>query len=200
MMCFYDQRLTTCSMSICHAHLTSQRLQWLCCLCCLSWKVQLVACKRALQPHVKGFVGRCCHALENVMLQELVLRYEALSLAVSQLHMQTQTEPSIHPAAVSSAHGSQQSMPAAAQQQSAYAVGPARDSPRHLLASRQPEKAHEPMFGAAEPQSDAANASGTSALLQVSPLPFRCVAHLVLALGCAQPSHDTPHMRTLAAA
>lgn len=153
-----------------------------------------------MQPHVQCLLGKCRHAPEYIILQELVLRYEALSLAVSQLHMQTQTEPSIQPTAVSSAHGSQQSMPAAAQQESAYAVGPVRDSPRHLLASRQPEKAHEPMFGAAQPQSDATNAPGTSALLQVSSLPFRCVAHLVLVLGCAQPSHDMVHMRTLAAA
>ena len=70
-------------------------------------------------------------------------------------------------AAVPSAQASQQSMPAAAQQQLLYAVGGVRDSPSHLVASRQPDKAHEPMFGAAQPQTEAANAQGTSALLQV---------------------------------
>ena len=45
-------------------------------------------------------------------VQELVLRYEALSLAAAQLHMQSQpTGPSSQPAAASSLHGSQ---PAAA--------------------------------------------------------------------------------------
>lgn len=99
-------------------------------------------------------------------MQELVLRYEALSLAVGQLHMQTQAEATMQPAAFSSTQASQQSMPAIAQQLQ-YAVGSGRDSPSHLVASRQPEKAHEPMFGAAQPLTEAANAQGTSALLQV---------------------------------
>ena len=96
-----------------------------------------------------------------------MLQYEALSLAVAQLHMQTQAGVSLPSAAVSSAQPSQQSMPGVAQQQLPYAVGSGRDSPSHLAASRQPEKAHEPMFGAAQPQTEAANAQGTSALLQV---------------------------------
>ena len=96
-----------------------------------------------------------------------MLRYEALSLAVAQLHMWTQAEATMQPAAFSSAQASQQSMLAIAQQLQ-YAVGSDTDSPSHLVASRQPEKAHEPMFGASQPPADVAGAQGTSALLQVS--------------------------------
>ena len=99
--------------------------------------------------------------------QELVLRYEALSLAVAQLHMQSQAESPMPAAALSSAQASQRSAPAAAQQQDPRAAGSGRDSPHHLLASRQPVKAHEPMFGAAQPQAEGAAAPGASALLQV---------------------------------
>ncbi len=95
-----------------------------------------------------------------------MLRYEALSLAVAQLHMQTQASASMQPAAFSGAQASQQSMPSLAQQLQ-YAVGSGRDSPSHLVASRAPEKAHEPMFGDAQPQAEPANAQGTSSLLQV---------------------------------
>ena len=96
-----------------------------------------------------------------------MLRYEALSLAVAQLHMQTQAEADMQPAAFSSAQASQRNMPAIAQQLQ-YAVGSGTDSPSPLVASRQPEKAHEPMFGAAQPLAEAASAQGASALLQVS--------------------------------
>lgn len=106
-------------------------------------------------------------------VQELVLRYEALSLAAAQLHMQSQpTGPSSQPAAASSLHGSQPAAaPIASQPQpSAQLAGMGRDSPSHLLASRQPEKAHEPMFGAAQPASDVGVASsGNLAHLQVRP-------------------------------
>ena len=106
-------------------------------------------------------------------VQELVLRYEALSLAAAQLHMQSQpTGPSSQPAAASSLHGSQPAAaPAASQPQpSAQLAGMGRDSPSHLLASRQPEKAHEPMFGAAQPASGVGVASsGNLAHLQVRP-------------------------------
>ena len=95
-----------------------------------------------------------------------MLRYEALSLAVAQLHMQTEAGASLQPAVFSSAQVSQQSMPALAQQLQ-YAVGSGRDSPSHLVASRAPEKAHEPMFGDAQPQAEPGNAQGTSSLLQV---------------------------------
>ena len=105
------------------------------------------------------------------VMQELVLRYEALSLAAAQLHMQPQpSQPSSHPDAVSSLHSSQPAaVPAAAQQQPlAQLAGMGRDSPSHLLASRQPEKAHEPMFGAAQPAGVAgAASSGMLAHLQV---------------------------------
>ena len=105
-------------------------------------------------------------------VQELVLRYEALSLAAAQLHMHSQpSEPSSQPAAAaSSLHGfPPAAVPAASQQQpSAQLAGMGRDSPSHLLASRQPEKAHEPMFGAAQPAGAAGVASpGMLAHLQV---------------------------------
>ncbi len=80
--------------------------------------------------------------------------------------MQTQAGAATQPALFSSAQASQLSMPALAQQLQ-YAVGSGRDSPSHLVASRAPEKAHEPMFGDAQPQTDPANAQGTSSLLQV---------------------------------
>ena len=106
-------------------------------------------------------------------VQELVLRYEALSLAAAQLHMQSQpTGPSSQAATAFSLHGSQPAAaPAASQQQpSAQLAGMGRDSPSHLLASRQPEKAHEPMFGAAQPAGTAgAASSGNLAHLQVRP-------------------------------
>ena len=106
-------------------------------------------------------------------VQELVLRYEALSLAAAQLHRHSQpSEPSSQPAAASSLLGSQPAaVPTASQQQpSAQLAGMGRDSPSHLLASRQPEKAHEPMFGAAQPAGDPGVASsGMLAHLQVRP-------------------------------
>lgn len=95
-----------------------------------------------------------------------MLRYEALSLAVAQLHMQPQAGLNAQPAVFSGAQASQQSMPALAQQLQ-YAVGGGRESPSHLVASRAPEKAHEPMFGDAQPQTEPPNAQGTSSLLQV---------------------------------
>jgi hypothetical protein len=100
-------------------------------------------------------------------VQELVLRYEALSLAVSQLHTQSQQLQQSSQSLAT--HG--QGVPAETQQQqqqSAYTVGTGRDSPSHLLASRQPEKAHEPMFGAAQLGTEPAQGPATAALLQVN--------------------------------
>ena len=102
-----------------------------------------------------------------------MLRYEALSLAVSQLHTQSQQ---LHQSSQSLASVQGQGVPAETQQQQQppYTVGTGRDSPSHLLASRQPKKAHEPMFGAAQPGTEPAQGPATAALLQV-------IAHCPLA-------------------
>lgn len=97
-----------------------------------------------------------------------MLRYEALSLAVSQLHTQSQQ---LQQSSQSLASVQGQGVPAETQQQQQqqppYTVGTGRDSPSHLLASRQPKKAHEPMFGAAQPGTEPAQGPATAALLQV---------------------------------